>query len=90
MRMSHICVRGLLDLSKWGFLNGKKFWFYERCIHGKKYKGVTFGGFFLMRQSKQFIRDIDLGVPLELECEASILLGCDDAILVLIQVSEIY
>lgn len=89
--MSHLSVRGLIDLSKWNLLYGKKFEFCERCSHEKQHKGVIFGDFTLLCLSKQILEDRDLGVQLEveLECETPISLKLEDAILDPIQVLEV-
>lgn len=41
--MSHICIKILVDLKKWGLLYGENFGFCEQCAYGKQYKCVTFG-----------------------------------------------
>lgn len=51
--MNHICIRDLIDLSKWGFLYNENFRFCEHCTHGKQHKGVTFDDSALLRRSKQ-------------------------------------
>lgn len=52
-RMSHICVRGLVDLSKWsGFLYSEKFGSCEGCALGKQHGCVTLGDSILLCLNK--------------------------------------
>lgn len=81
--MSHIYVRGLIDLSKWGgLLYGEKFIFCKRSTHGKQHSSVTFGDSALLRPSKQ-VKYQDLGIQLEVElkCGTPISLGLEDVVL---------
>lgn len=84
--MDHMCVRGLKNLSKWGFLYGKKLRFYERYDHGKQHEGVDFDDFILLRPNKWVIEDKDLGMQLK---GTLILLRLENAILDLIKVPDV-
>lgn len=65
--MNHICIRGLVYLSKrGGLLYGEKFRFFERYAHEKKHASVTFTDSALLCPSKHVIEDKYSGVKLEM------------------------